>query len=589
MTTARASPLDGDASDLRLCSWRALAVFVLLVLFFFMTRVSNRVEAVDTLTFSADAEVASFWSNPDARMLLFYRVNRAAMQAVEALGLNLDVYTVLGAIGALFAAGSVLLLYRLLRKELDLSTPASIAGALTLAVSYGFWRYATEVEVYIGATFLTLLCLNLLFHSLNGPILSITQAAGLGVISGLAVTYYQPNAFPLFFAAALLFAYRRYFLQFFAYGAAGVGVFMLSVVLALWGELGRFPEIHELTGLLTARSDEFAPPGIGIMSFTKAGLAILHDFLSLMPLYALPGAEELIERLAPQHYYFAEEIFYATRISNFSWIAIATFVAALAWLAYLVAAAVVSNERRPLDIKIAFVVLWFAIIAAANIKLNPAEREVWIIALPAIVILLAVFIYEPLRTRPRLLAVMIALLLCHNLFGGIAIYRNPDGDLFAKRSAWIREHADRGDWLIRTGFPGDRWNKMRILRYRIAHKPDPHIRDRFFNFMFFDGEFANQEKWGYGRDDRIAPDEMLRLLKTTGNRIFAPEAVLDPKPLPPRADRDEVYANLVAFGAFLKKYAKLVDDGPFGKTYEIDKARLPDTLPKPANSTPDTP
>ncbi|WP_072394776.1 hypothetical protein [Hyphomicrobium sp. CS1GBMeth3] len=581
MTAARVATFDQEASDLRVVSRTAFTAFSLLVLFFLMTKVSNRVEAVDTLTFSADAEVASFWSNPDSRMLLFYRINRAAVQAAESLGLQLDVYIVLGALGAIFAAGSVLLLYRLLRTELDLSGPTSVFGALTLAFSYGFLRYATEVEVYIGATFLTLLCLNLLFHYLDRPPLRVSQAILLGAASGVAVTYYQPTAFPLFFAATLLFLHKRYFLQFLAYGATGVGVYLLSVVLALWGELGRFPEMTELSGLLVARSDEFFPPEIGVLSFAKAGLAILHDFLSLMPFYALPGAEELIKRLVPQHHYFAEDFFFATRNYGAIWIAVATFVAALVWFAYLVVRAIFAKERRPLDIKVAFVFLWFAIVVAANIKLNPAEREVWITSLPAIAILVAVFIYEPLKTRPRALAVMVALVLSHNLIGGIAIYRNPDGDLYASRTSWIREHGERGDWLIRTGFPGDRWNKMKILRYPIAHKPEPDISDQFFNFMFFGGDRANREKWGYSPDELISPDEMLRLLKTTGNRVFAPEAVIDPKPLPPRADRDEVYARLVAFGAFLKGYAKVVDDGPLGKTYEIDKARLPDTLPKP--------
>src|SRR5690606_8442981 len=107
------------------------------------------------------------WSNPDARMLLLYRINRIAFRLADGINLGLDVYTVLGFLGAVFSAGSVVLLYRLLKKPFMLTETASIAGALTLAFSYGFLRYANEAEVYAGATFFTLLCLHLLFRCID--------------------------------------------------------------------------------------------------------------------------------------------------------------------------------------------------------------------------------------------------------------------------------------------------------------------------------------------------------------------------------------------------------------------------------------
>ncbi|WP_072394774.1 hypothetical protein [Hyphomicrobium sp. CS1GBMeth3] len=576
MTTEK---LDGTLSGRQPNRVHAAAAFCLLVIFFFASSADNRVEAVDTLSFSANAEVAPFWSNPDSRMILFYRLNRLAFRAVDGLGLNLSVYTVIGFLSASFAAGAVLLLYRLLSGAFGLSAPASIAGALTLAFSYGFLRYASEIEVYAGGAFLILLCLNILLSRLDRSPFTIRDAIGVGTISGLAVSYYQPTAFPLFFAAAVLFLHRRFIILYVAYGAAGVATYALIAILALWTELGHIPGLRELTSFLLARSEEFHPPQFGILSFAKAALAILHDFTSLTWLHGMPGTEDIIRRFLPYHHYYAEEIFFAARQNPFAWIAAVTFVAVWAWLFYLIITSIRATRRDPLDVKTVFVVTWLAFAGTANLLLNPGETEVWIVTFPAIAILLAVTVYEPLRARAWQLTLMVVLLLCHNLIG-IAIYRSEAGDLFAGRTSWVREHGERGDWLLTTGEPSDWFNRMRIQRYPIANKPHPGIADQFFNFMYFDGETATVQSWGANPYVRLTPDEMLKTLKTTGNRLFILDAVLEPRPMPARIDNSGIHKRLAAFGAFLKGYAKVVDDGPLGKTYEIDKARLPDTLPK---------
>ncbi len=567
---------ESDRADMiRYGRSRIIAAFGLLVLFYFAAGVSNRFEAVDTLAFSADAEVSPFWSNPDARMLLFYRVNRIAVRALEGLGLDLDVYTVLGLLGSLFAAASVLLLYRLLKVAFRLSEPASLAGALTLAVSYGFLRYASEVEVYVGATFLLLASLNLLFHSLDRATPSVGRIAFAGIVSGLAVTYYQPLAIPLFIAAAILFAGKRWYGHYLLYGAVGSATYVVSVVLALWAELGRIPTLVDLRSLFLARSGEFEPPGFGVLSFVKAAQAILHDVASLSWLYGMPGAEDIIRRHLPHHYYYAEELFFAARSYGLVWIAAGTFLITAAWFIHLLIASARRQQSRRIDSKIILLGVWMAIASAVNLVLNPAEKEVWIVLLPAIAIAVAVFVYEPLKARKWQLAAMVGLLLVHNLVGGIGIFRNEGRDLYAQRTSWLRQHGARGDWILTTGPANDWFNRMRILRYPLVGKSDRSVKDEFFNFMYFDGRAAAVQRWAKPKYTWLGIDEMLVALKTSGNRIFVFDETLDPRPLPARLDHGDRYRKLVEFGRFLEAYATVVDDGPHGKTFEIDKSKLP--------------
>lgn len=572
MTTALPGKSNGPYIDLRSERGRTIAAFCLLVVFFFMAGVTDRSEAVDSLRFSADAEVAPFWSNPDARMMLFYRVNRIVFRAVDSLGLGLSAHTVLGWLGSILAAGAVLLQFRLLKVTFKLSAMASIAGALTLAVSYGFLRYANEVEVYAGSAFLILLCLNLLFHGLEKVPFKVSQAVLLGVISGLAVAYYQPIAFPLFWAAAVLFLYKRYFVQYLAYGAAGVGVYALCVVAALWAEHGHAPSIREATDLLLSRTQEFAPPALGIMSLAKAALSTLHDFASMTWLYGFPWVEEFIKQSLPYHYFHAEKLFFAARSYGFSWLAAGTFVAAMVWLAYLAVAAIREKQHRPIDINIVFVFAWLVCAAVPSLILNPSETEVWILCLPPIAAIMAMLIYEPLRARPWKLAVMLALLLIHNFIGGIAVFRSGKGDLYASRTSWVRENGERGDWLLT---PHVWQGGLRVLMYPIARKPDQRIDDQFFNFIVFRNDTAIVKQWG--NDVVLSSDEVLRTLKAAGGRIFVLDSTFYPWPLPPAKNSDEKYLKL---GKLLSAHAKVVDERSGGRTLEIDKAGLPDALPE---------
>src|SRR5690606_31140081 len=133
---------------------------------------------------------------------------------------------------------------------------------------------ANEAEVYSGATFLTLLSARLLLRQLGDSSLKLRQSFHAGLLAGVAVSYYQPTALPLFFAAPVLFLARRRLLHYVVYGAAGVGIYSIIILGSLWAETGQLPSAADLAGLLGSRTHEFDPPELGKRSIFLAGIAV---------------------------------------------------------------------------------------------------------------------------------------------------------------------------------------------------------------------------------------------------------------------------------------------------------------------------
>lgn len=558
-------------------SFAVAGVFCLLAAFYFATGVSNRAEAMDSLFFAADAEVSSFWTNHDGRMLLFYWLNRATVRASAGLGLDVNVYTLLGLLGSIFAAASVILFYKILRNGFRLAVAPSIAGAATLGLSYGFMRYANEAEVYVGAIFMILVCLTFLFRWFSKPVQTISQATRLGLVGGVAVSYYQPVAIPLFLAAAVLFIARRSFLQYLIYCAAGMASYFSILTLALWGELSRMPSIVDVAALVMQRSEEFSPPPLGLATIFKAAAAVFADFLSTTPLYAVG----LFERVLKAHivnYFQIEDLLFTAKNYPFNGLAIVTFCLALAWFVYLIAAVLRQRQWPALDGAIVFVFGWLSLMAVVNIMLNPGEREVWIVGLVPLTILISVFIYAPLASKPWRLGIMVALLGGHNLIGGLWMFRNEAADLYATKTAWLRQNAVRGDWLLTTLETNDWYHRKRIIRYPFSGGVQVDARNPFLNFMHFDGVEATHQRWPLFPDARLTGTKIFHVMKEAGGRVFVLEAALTPKPLPAHYGANH-REGLDDFASFLKPYAKVVADGPGGKTYQIDMEQLPAGFP----------
>jgi hypothetical protein len=73
------------------------------------------------------------------------------------VGISLSSYDLLRLISSVAAAGAGVLFYLLLRERLGIGFQAALASTIGLCISYGYWRYANEAEVYAPAAALIVL------------------------------------------------------------------------------------------------------------------------------------------------------------------------------------------------------------------------------------------------------------------------------------------------------------------------------------------------------------------------------------------------------------------------------------------------
>ena len=257
-----------------------LAIFCLLVVFYTMTRPLNHSESYDSLNYVLFAENFALGTAPDSRNILFHAINRIVVVTAASLGFNVGTLELLTGISILTGAMSLVLFARLMHKRFEVSAFSAWAGTVFLGLTYGYWRYCGAVEVYIPSIFLTLCSLSLIFRFLDDQARSTGSVVAAGVLSGLAVLYYQPNIVVLFIATFVLFCTKSRLLSFVLYSVAGAVVFIAGVVWSFMGVEESTPSPSDLVGFVTARNGEFRErPSIGV-AFVKIVLAFGHDLFS---------------------------------------------------------------------------------------------------------------------------------------------------------------------------------------------------------------------------------------------------------------------------------------------------------------------
>lgn len=84
-------------------------------------------------------------------------------RAIYSLGTFQRSFPLMTVLSKLFGIVTVLMFWLFLRKRLGVDSQLATLGAVLLAVSYGFWRYSNEAEVYTLAALTTVLLCGSLF------------------------------------------------------------------------------------------------------------------------------------------------------------------------------------------------------------------------------------------------------------------------------------------------------------------------------------------------------------------------------------------------------------------------------------------
>lgn len=108
----------------------------------------------------------------------------------QALGYTGTANVPLQALNAVAGAAGVALFFSSLRRITG-SAWIALSGAALLGLSYAFWYYAVEVEVYTLAALFLIACLDQIARLLERP--SAAGFALLGLLHGLAILFHQTN------------------------------------------------------------------------------------------------------------------------------------------------------------------------------------------------------------------------------------------------------------------------------------------------------------------------------------------------------------------------------------------------------------
>jgi hypothetical protein len=333
-----------------------------------------------------------------------------------------------------------------------------------LAVSFGFWRYAAEAELYALATALCLWTWVRAAEEIEHerpPWLSSVLGAG-------AILVHVFSVWATVVAVPLWLWRRDGLRRAIRYGAGAVGVVAVAYLAA-----GQLPA-HQVGGPDPLRSEGGLRPSAAIKAAIAAGSTVVAGHFAL----AQSHLAAWLQHRFPARM-LEEELYLARRISP-AWQAVAwtTLATCLAAALSLIASAVRGRKRPNVAHGTTAVQgldgdgrtpskdwtalrwaagAWWVGHAALLLWMEPGNPELWVMSLPPLWMLV---VGAP-ALRMRRWWVFVLLLGLHNWVGGMSLLCDPAGDLYRAKADAVLRVTQPGDVIWTAGGPGF----FRYLRY----------------------------------------------------------------------------------------------------------------------------
>ncbi len=427
-------------------SWRPWAVLgTLAAAFYLVAYARNRIETDDAFQFAEEVESAP-WAllidGDNVRHLVVLPMFRLLHDLVMWVGVEVRAYELMRVTSSLAAGAAVALLGIVLEKRFQLSRFVAVATASGFGVSYGFWRYANEADVYSFSAFIVLV---LVWLSLGERITPL-RAVGVGAVAALAIGVHVLSVVPalVFVPFALVYRRDRWFgpLTFYA---GTVAVLVGGAYLAAyhyvdppsrgymeWVMRAEHPTVYEISGIPKAVVGSSQSLVAGNFAFSFEVIADRIE--AALPTRGLDEERFAAERSAP-----------------------AVRVLAVVTLGMLVITTVVLmiRSRPKLEPTLVAVAIWVLLFTAVALGQQPADPEPWVLLLPPVWILVGVLVFRTAASAGHrsLVVAVVTLLFAHNLVGGFLILGGSDDDLNARKSNFLAATAGPGDFVLTAGLP----------------------------------------------------------------------------------------------------------------------------------------
>jgi hypothetical protein len=433
------------------------AIFLGLLAFYLLTAPWYHTTAIDSYDF-AHLITERGYLGASTRLFLWQVTMHALYDMVSWVVPDPDPFVVVGVANAAATSVAVLLFQRLLRIHLGLSPEGSWLTAGLFALSYGTWRYATELEVYAFAALYSLIILHLAFRtdhvSPAGRTTAILVAAVFGTFATMS---YQPIGIVAGFVVPTYLLLRlgvRSSALYLASYAALVGAGMLLVRM-----LKSSSVLPEAEGLLD--TDGKIPTLPGLTDLGHASIAFAQNLLSVNWMFMFEPTRRVLEERYRDR--FIQELV----ASDQTYVGDMLYVLTLPAAAVLVIVSLVlvmrRTRKRPVSAAELCAFVWLGIHAAMSLSLHPHGFETWLPALLPALMIIGVRVIDPLvvsgwRILPLLTLVTLAV---HNWFAGVGFFALADKDYNVARGDPVLAVAGAGDVLV----VGQNWAFERYLNY----------------------------------------------------------------------------------------------------------------------------
>ncbi len=501
-----------------------LLLFFGSLVLFVLVLPENHSEAEDAFEYSRLIEEGTGAQQFHPRHLLYIPMQKAVYGVSRSLGYDGRSYYSARAVSMFAGAAGVCLFYLIVRRVMKLCSREgdhwiSITTVLGLLFSYGFIRYACEVEVYVPALALLLAAIYCALR--NGSWISVVLSI---LFSSLAVLMHMVNVVPAILVIPLLYAM--------VYGNRRHAWIHGMATLMLVGSV--YFIIQHSWGTYMPGSDPSSEGGLRWDMVPKAIVGLGQCLLSANFVFAYSPVYEKLQSFFPYRM-FDEEIFTASQMPE--WVKLAapiTLGLAVAGLMLLLVLMLISfvrvrrwEEWRPLF----WIFVWAGGVIFPTVWVEPSNPELWIMSLPPLWLLGAWLVRQVLCRR--IFVLVVCLFGLHNLVSGMEIVKSREGDYLFKKSEWILQNAGPDD-VINTA-------DTFVFSFYLDYWTPAEVKN------------LNTQNWGEGRMTYILND------------VFNPPAAISA-----RFPQQALHAAQAA--AELRPLCYKVHDDQFGGVWSLDES-----------------
>lgn len=430
-----------------------LLAFVLIEIFLFTFFPGNRMEADDAFWYAASIRDNDFIDLFNPRFFLFLPLLKCAYEFLLLLGIHIDAYFFICSVNVFFSALTLLLLYDILRVNLKIELWKALFLVALLAVSYGFWRYSVEAEVYILAMFFVLLTLKLFFLWEHQP--SLQHLLLVGLVASFATLLYKPNFIPVFLIFPLLLLYRKKYLHFIMYNLFGAIIIVGSFLIAY---LQINVDSSFLMYLFGGANEPIGSPAGSLF-------VIASNMLSVLWIFSWGDVVSFITEYFP-HKVVEEEVYLAQQVVGLETYFLLLVLLAIVGILFFLLVSAIKRRRQFSSTEfrvMALVILWLVLYSIFLLVMDPTSNEPWLMIQIPLIIFFGLIFIQPLKgAQLKIAYVLLLLIFINNTVGGMSLLQEQEYDYNFQKSKWLMASATPNDAIITYG----PMSLIRYLRYK---------------------------------------------------------------------------------------------------------------------------